>query len=249
MAGQLGWQQTKISKIENGRQWPSADDIRAWAGVCGEPDQVSELTNLLATARSRHRHWRHRVRGGQAAIQSGWESLVQQARSVRWFEVTLIPGLLQTPGYARALVEENIREYGFPADQAESDVASRMRGRDVLYDGSREFRFVLSEAALRIRVAPEDVMAGQLVRLLDMAELPGVTLGVIPFAAQVTVTPVHGFVILDDEVIYETYASGVTVYEEEAAIYPGVFDRLAAEAVTGQDAAVIVREAIAALRK
>jgi hypothetical protein len=119
----------------------------------------------------------------------------------------------------------------------------------VLYEGSREFRFVLSEAALRIRVAPEDVMAGQLVRLMDMADLPGVTLGVIPFAAYVAVTPVHGFVILDDEVIYETYASGVTVYAEEAAVYPGVFDRLAAEAVTGEDAAAIVRHAIAALRK
>jgi transcriptional regulator with XRE-family HTH domain len=249
MAAQLGWQQAKISKIENGRQWPSADDIRAWAAVCGAPGQASELTDLLATARSRHRQWRHRIRGGQAAIQSSWESSVRQARSVRWFEVTLIPGLLQTPGYTRAIVEENIREYGFPADQAEADVAARMHGRDVLYEDGREFRFVLSEAALRIRVAPEDVMAGQLVRLMDMAELPGVTLGIIPFATQVAVTPVHGFVILDDEVIYETYASGVNVYAEEAAVYPGVFDRLAAEAVTGDDAAVLVRDAIAALRK
>jgi hypothetical protein len=248
MAADLGWDRTKISKIENGRQWPSPEDITAWTAACGTPGQASELIDMLAMAQTRHRQWRHRTRAGQAEIQTDWDRLVRQAMTIRWFEVTMIPGLLQTPGYARALVAENIREYGFPADQTDADVTARMRRRDVLYEPDRKFSFVLSEAALRIRVAPPDVMIGQLDRLRDMAELPSVTLAVIPFATQVAVTPLHGFVIVDDEVSYETYAAEVTVRAEEAAIYPGVFERLAAEAVTGHEAAEVIGQAIKSLR-
>lgn len=203
---------------------------------------------MLSTARAQHRQWRHRARGSQAKIQADWDQLVRQAKLIRWFEVTVIPGLLQTPGYARSLVEENIREYGFPEDQADADVAARIKRQDVLYESGRDFRFVIYEAALRTRIGPSDVMAGQLDRMLNLAGLPQISLAVIPFAARLATTPLHGFALLDESVIYETYAAEVTVRAEEAAVYGPVFDRLAAEAVNGEEARQLITAAAAALR-
>jgi transcriptional regulator with XRE-family HTH domain len=248
LAGRLSWDRTKISKIENGRQWPSSDDIRAWTAACDVPGQASELLDMLTSARAQHRQWRHRARGGQAKIQADWDQLVRQAKLIRWFEVTVIPGLLQTPGYARCFVEENIREYGFPEAQADADVAARIRRQDALYEQDREFRFVIYEAALRTRIGPLDVMAEQLDRMLNLSGLSRISLAVIPFEAQQTITPLHGFALLDDSVIYETYAAEVTVDAEEAAVYGPVFDRLAAEAVTGDEARRLIADAAAALR-
>lgn len=199
---------------------------------------------MLASARAQHRQWRHRARSGQAKIQTDWDLLVRRAKLIRWFEVAIIPGLLQTPGYARCFVEENIREYGFPEDQADADVAARMRRQDVLYEQGREFRFVIYEAALLTRIGPQDVMAAQLDRMLNLAGLPQISLAVIPFAARLAITPLHGFALLDDSVIYETYAAEVTVRAEEAAVYGPVFDRLAGEAVTGEEARRLIRRAL-----
>lgn len=203
---------------------------------------------MLATARAKHRQWRHRARRGQAAIQADWDRLVRQAKTIRWFEVTMIPGLLQTPAYARCLVEENIREYGFSDAEADAAVTARVRRQNAIYEPGREFRFVISEAALHTRIAPPDVLAAQLDRLLTFAELPGVTLSVIPFTAEITITPLHGFVIIDDTVIYETYASEVAVEGAEAGEFAPAFDKLAAEAVTGDEAAEVIRRAITGLR-
>lgn len=203
---------------------------------------------MLASARAQHRQWRHRARGGQATIQTDWDQLVRQAKLIRWFEVTVIPGLLQTPGYARSLVEENIREYGFPDDQADADVAARIKRQDVLYESGRDFRFVIYEAALRTRIGPPDVMAGQLDRMLNLSGLPQISLAVIPFAARLAITPLHGFALLDESAIYETYAAEVTVRAEEAAVYGPVFDRLAAEAVNGEEARRLITAAASSLR-
>src|SRR5580704_11393673 len=84
LAAAAGWPEktgrTKVSKIENGRQAPSADDIRAWAQACGHPEQVPDLLDALADAQTVHTRWRRRLRGGQAALQEDMDRRTQAAK-------------------------------------------------------------------------------------------------------------------------------------------------------------------------
>src|SRR5262245_39430969 len=73
LAERLGWQQSKVSRIENGRQMPSNEDVRAWAHGCGTEDSVSaELLSLLRGIVTERAEWRRRMRQGQASVQADY---------------------------------------------------------------------------------------------------------------------------------------------------------------------------------
>jgi transcriptional regulator with XRE-family HTH domain len=248
LAEHLGWPRPKISKLENGRQMPTVADITAWATACGDPGAAAELLDMLNTAQSLHRQYRHQLRRGHAAIQEDFDRLVRQVKRVRNFEVLVIPGLLQTADYARYRMLEMVRIHGFAEDGVEAAVAARMRRQDTLYDSGRQFEFVITEAALRVRLCPPQVMAGQLDRLLGLSGLANVTLGIIPLDADMPVTPLVGFMLLDDVTYVETPASDIYLRGEEASAYERIADGLLDEAVTGDDARRLITAAAARLR-
>lgn len=239
MARQLGWPRSKISKIENGRQMPAPSDIRAWASECGHPDVVNELLDLLAEVQETHRQWRRELRKGHAAIQTDVDQRTRQAARIRNAEIALVPGLLQTGAYARSLSTEIAGVYGIGEEGVEASVAARMQRQEILYDNAKKFEFVMTEAALRVMPCPPQVMLGQLDRLLGLG-LDNVTLGIVPMGVQLSMTPVHGFLILDDVTIIETYSSETEIQGDEAAAYGRIFDRLMAEAVTGENARQLI---------
>jgi transcriptional regulator with XRE-family HTH domain len=236
LARHLGWTRSKVPKIENGRQMPTADDIRAWAEACGRPGDAGELLDLLAQAQAIHRQYRHALRRGHAALQVDLDQLVRQAKRVRNVEILVIPGLLQTVDYARCRMLEAVNVYGASEDGVEAALAARMRRQEVLYDSSRQFEFAITEAALRIQLCPRPVMLGQIDRLANLSRLPNITFGIIPFGTELPVTPIHGFLLLDDMAYIETHASEILLTGEEGAAYPPIADRLMAEAVTGDKA-------------
>ncbi len=248
LAAALGWARSKVSKLENGRQMPKASDLTAWAQACGQPGAAAELLDMLAEAESVHRQYRHRLRVGHAAIQAELDQLVRAAKRIRCFEVTVIPGLLQTPGYARARMLEAVRVHGFAEDQVEAAVAARMRRQDVLYEPGRQFEFVITEAALRILLCPPGEMLGQLDRLLTVEGLGHVSLGVIPFGTVLPVAPMHGFMLLDDVAYAESHSADREMTGPEAETYRVIGDGLAAEAVTGEAARALISDAAATLR-
>jgi transcriptional regulator with XRE-family HTH domain len=247
LAAMLGWPRSKVPKIENGRQMPTEADIRAWAEACGQPDAIPELLDLLSDAQAVHRQWRHQLRSGHAALQAEFDAIVRQAKRVRNFEVTFIPGLLQTPDYARYRILEAVRTQGTRAEGVDAAVAERMRRQEVLYDASKTFEFVITEAAFRLLPCPPQVMLGQLDRLLD--RLPGnVTLGIIPMGVQLDLAPVNSFLMLDDTAIVEGHGGEDVLGEDESADYARIFDMLLAESVTGDEARRLIADAAASLR-
>lgn len=244
LASRLGWARSKIPKLENGRQMPSEADITAWAGACDRPDAAHQLLVLLDEAQAMHRQFRHQMRRGRhAAVQGDLDSLVRQARRIRNVEVVLIPGLLQTPDYARYRLREAMRASGEDDSQLEAVIAARMRRQDVLYEGGREFEFIIAETALLVRTCPAQVMLGQLDRLSIVSGLSGVTLGIIPLDSELTVTPTMGFMIADDVAYAETPTSDDLLFGEEAAAYTRIADGLAAQAVTGDAARELITTA------
>lgn len=248
MAEQLGWQRTKISKLENGRQMPTPDDIVAWAQICGRRDAAPELLGMLSEAETLHRQYRHLRRRGHAAIQQEFDRAVRQGKRIRNFEVSFIPGLLQTAAYARCRVLEAVRVYGFDPDGVEAAVAERMRRQEVLYETGRQFEFIMTEAALRLLVCPPGVMLGQLDRLASISGLPSITLGIIPLDTELSVAPVNGFLTVDDVTYIETHGGLDDLRGQESADYDGIADGLLAESVTGDEAQRLLAAAATRLR-
>jgi transcriptional regulator with XRE-family HTH domain len=245
MAADLGWDRTKISKIENGRQTPSVDDITAWATATGRPDEAAELIELLHDVEAVHTRWRRRLRGGLAEVQEDIDRRTQSAKRIRNAELVLIPGLLQTAGYARAIVTQVSAIYGI--NDIDAAVAARMSRQGVLYDQGKVFEFAICEAALRMLPCPPAVMLGQLDRLMSM-DLPNVTLGIIPMGRELAVMPFNGFLLLDDQLAVETWSGKDEERGDEAVVHERIFDGLMAEAVTGEDARRLIAAAAEALR-
>lgn len=248
LAAQLDWPRSKVPKLENGRQMPTEADISAWARACGQPEATADLLELLGAAQSVHRQYRHRLRSGHASIQDDLAAIVKLARRIRNIEVTVIPGLLQTPGYARYRALEAVRVHGFAEDGVEAAVAARMRRQEILYETEREFEFIITEAAMRIRLCPPQVMLGQLDRLLSLSGLANISLRIIPFDVVLPVAPMLGFMMLDDMAYVETHTSEDLLAGPEAVLYGRIADDLAAEAVTGDAAQRLLTAAAETLR-
>src|SRR6266567_3162085 len=111
------------------------------------------------------------MRAGMKHFQDSWRPLYEQTLLFRVYETTFIPGLLNTAGYAAAILKFWAGLMSLPGD-IETAVAARMDRQNVLYSAERRFVFVIEEQALRTRVGDTEVMAGQLDRLLALMSLP-----------------------------------------------------------------------------
>ena len=243
LARRLGWPASKVSKLQNGQQMPTVADITAWAAGCGQPEAAAPLLDLLAQAEAVHWQWRHRLRRGHAALQQDLDQEIRQARRVRVVEVAVIPGLLQTPEYARHVLAMSARLNQTSLDEVEPAVAARIRRQEALYDPARLFEFVMTESVLRRRVGSPHVMAAQLDRLIALSGLANITLGVIPDDAELSIIPGECFMIIDGKAVLETWTAEDRLGTEESAVYARVADALLADAETGEAARRLINAA------
>ncbi|MEV6424137.1 helix-turn-helix transcriptional regulator [Streptomyces sp. NPDC051662] len=245
LAESLSWPPSKVSKLENGRQTPTDDDLRDWTRVTDSEGETEALLASLHTLEIQHSEWQRQLKTGLKPHQQEIANLDAQTRLFRGFESTFIPGLLQTAEYARARFAQSITVFKVRNDINEA-VAARMQRQQVLYRQDKRFHFVLTEAALRYRLCPPEVMLGQLDRLVSLASLPNVKLGVIGFETAYVVAPAHGFWLLDnDRVMVETFSAELNLAQpQELALYSGIFDSLAAVASYGRSARTIINRVV-----
>ncbi|MEU8749731.1 helix-turn-helix transcriptional regulator [Streptomyces chartreusis] len=248
-AERLGWQRSKVSRLENGKQTPSRDDLTAWAEAAGRADVVAELTGRLAGLETRYRSLRKQYSNGHRARQEQGLVETEQTTELRAVEVIRIPGLFQTPEYARAVFTANAAFRDVPVTDIEDAVRARMRRQQALYEPERSFRVLLWEGALYALNAPRPVMAAQLDRLRSMVGMDTVQLGIIPFAAELRRSPSHGFWIYDRRlVIVETLSTEMWLDDEESiTLYERAWDWLADSAVYDATAHRLIGRASAAL--
>jgi transcriptional regulator with XRE-family HTH domain len=250
LAGRLGWPASKVSKIETGKQAPSAEDLRAWAEALGAADTLPELTGRLRTLETHYAAWRRQLAAGVRARQEAWHATESAAAGIRNFESAVIPGLLQTPEYARHMFLRTTALHR-TAQDIEAGVNARMQRQQALYTPGRSFHFLLWEPALHMLLCPRDVMAGQLDRLLGTFGMSTVELGIVPLSADLTVVPTHGFWLFDERlVMVETIGAELRLTDPaELSLYRTVWDELAQVAVSGHEAHRLIGRAHAALGK
>ncbi|MET8803596.1 helix-turn-helix transcriptional regulator [Streptomyces sp. NPDC004546] len=250
LAALLGWQTSKVSRMQNGKQTPTRDDLSAWAHALERPDVEAELHGLLAglDMKQRNRSWRKQLAGGLQGRQEIAVRLTENTRQIRGLEVSRIPGLFQTPQYARAVFDSLAEFRGIPAT-TDAAVEKRMRRQEALYDPEKTFRFILCEAALYHRPCPVDVMAEQLDRLYNLVGQKRVELGIIPFGAQLRRTVPHAFWIYDRRlVIVETISEELWLTgDEDLQLYERAWDWLAESAEYGPPARRLIGRARASL--
>lgn len=245
LAESLSWPASKVSKLENGRQTPTDDDIRAWTRGTGGGDETEALLASLHTLEVQYGEWRRVLRGGLGHGQDKRAEQDQDTRLLRAFEATIVPGLLQTPEYARARFAEAVRRLRLP-DDVDDAVRGRLQRQEILYRPDKRFHFVLTEAALRFRLCPPAAMLGQLDRLVSLSQLPNVRLGIIGFATPYVTSPRHGFWLYDDDrVLVETYSAELDLRQpQEIELYRDAFDQLASVASYGRAARAIINRVI-----
>jgi transcriptional regulator with XRE-family HTH domain len=224
LAELLSWSQPKVSKIETGRQSPTAAEITTWTRACGHTQAATELIDKLNDLESMWVEWKDQLHRGLGGIQSRMAVEEEHVQLFRAYEPMIVPGLLQTPGYARAVLEAANRKNGVSCDIEEA-VEQRMRRQEVLYRRGKRFRFLVSEAAVRHRRGDRETMAAQIDRLVTASTLSTVSLGIIPFDASPPYLPLHGFWIHDDDsVVVETISAELTLtHQSEVEQYAHVF--------------------------
>lgn len=237
-----------MSRLENGRQTPSEADLRAWADAVGRTDLAGELVARRNGLETQYRSWRRQRSAGHRARQE--VAIVETAatKMIRGVETARIPGLLQTPEYARTMLSSAAAFQGVSKD-IEDAVRARIRRQAALYEPGKTFRFLVWEAALYMLVCPPQVMAQQLDRLGSLIGLDTVELGIIPLGAQLGRTPAHGSWIYDRRlVIVETINAEMWLDDQDSVtLYERAWEWLADSAAYDTTARRLISRAQAAL--
>ncbi len=146
----------------------------------------------------------------------------------------MIPALLQTGEYARLALA-----VGRDVDEGDAAKAAavRVEAQAVLFEDSRRFAFVLTEGAVRTWPGSPKLMVAQLDRLAQVATLPHVRLGVVPWSVQAPAFPLHGFTIYDGSVsVVESLTGDLTLTgPDELATHLEIFEAFAGVAVYGDE--------------
>ncbi|MEV6306096.1 helix-turn-helix transcriptional regulator [Actinoplanes sp. NPDC051861] len=248
LAALAGWDNSKVSKIEYGKQAPSESDIRAWCLACGVPEQCEDLVVVARDIESSYVEWRRRLRTGTRARQEKSQTLEADTQFMRWFEPVLVPGLLHTAEYAAAVLRRVTEFYEVPND-VDAGVSARMERQQVLYRRGHSFHFVIAQQALRTAVGNIDVMAGQLDRLMSVMSMGRVRLGIIPDSAPYVV-PSNQFIMFDDRLVHvEAVSAELTITQpREIALYARAFSALAGQAAYGDKARGLILDELRRLQ-
>lgn len=248
LAVAIGCHYTKVSRIENGGQAPSEENIKAWCRACRAEDQLPDLIATARSIESMYVEWRRQTRVGMKRLMLSSVPRYERTKLFRIYEHNIIPGLFQTAEYSAAMLSYFIDFLDTPND-LDAAVEARMERQRIVYSGDRRFVMVLEEHAIRTRVGNLDTMSGQLDRLLGIMSLHRVSLGIIPAATPHKVFTSVGFWIYDDAMVrVETPTASLEVTQpREIRLYATMFEQLQQSAVYGAEARALVTRAMADL--
>jgi transcriptional regulator with XRE-family HTH domain len=237
---------SKVSRMETGQRGATLRDVR---DLC----RIYEVTDA-----SQVEHMMQLVREGKQ--QAWWQSydldvyatyvgLEQAAATLSYYQSTIVPGLLQTAEYARAMHGGSMPAE-FSSERANELVEVRIRRQQVLTrDPALQLLAVLDEAVLHREVGGPAVMAAQLRHLITTANLPNVTLQVIPYSAGAHPAMENMFNIIEfgDVAPRVVYVEGLMGWlfierEHDVARYAEVFKYLCDLALDPQETIELIAE-------
>ncbi|MER7989371.1 DUF5753 domain-containing protein [Streptomyces noursei] len=195
--------------------------------------------------------WREQMRDGLKPLQERSVPLYRDTTLFRVYSSTLVPGLLQTEGYATALLNSigDFRE--LPIKDPAEAAAARVRRSRIIHEPGHRCVPLVEESVLYHQVCGAKAMAEQLDHLLAVEALPPVTFGVIPKSTPDRLhLPMETFHVFDDGLVSVELLSGRLrlTQPHEVTLYVKAFEKLRGMAVYGAEARALVEKAAEALR-
>ncbi|WP_411079979.1 helix-turn-helix domain-containing protein [Streptomyces sp. cmx-18-6] len=231
---------SKLSRIETGKISPSADDVDRVLTAIGVSESVkAEYLDAARAAATEATAWRLIQRAGLHKAQRRLRELEARMNLLRLFQPALVPGLLQTPEYMKAILS---RYDDLSEETVRRTAGARIDRQEVLYDETKTFQFVITEPVLRWLIVPPTVMVGQLDRLVSASRLPNVDIRVVPLGGRKHDIANHAFVIRDDRAVtVETvHAEMVVTDPRDVSLYVSKFEGFSETAVSGDDMRALI---------
>lgn len=248
LASLLGWSQPKVSRLETGRQKPTGEDVKVWAQACGRHEAVEPISDRLRALESMYVEWQIQERSGMQGPQAEVHARDTGSSIRRVYECTIIPGILQTEPYARAVLTRYATFRGVSSG-IEDAVTKRLQRQQSLYDKRKNFHFIISESTLLARYLEPDEMLDQLDRLVSVSSLSNISLGIVPVSQKISFDPGHGFWIHDDRLVTVEILSAELrlTLPAEVEQYIRAFELCSRAARHGRDARTLLLRAIDSL--
>ncbi|MGH3169030.1 MAG: helix-turn-helix domain-containing protein [Trebonia sp.] len=249
VAGSLQWPGSKVSRIENRQVGVSPKDLRKLLDLYQVQDPTYRDELLELGRRATERGWWQSYSGLLPSL-GNLIGLEAEAATIRTYEPELIPGLLQTADYARAVIRA-----GSPGDttgQVDRRVEIRLERQEVLTrtdPAPPKISIVLNEGVLARRVGNPEVMRAQLEHLMRERDRANIVIQVLPFSTGEHPAMVGPFTMLtfldpaDPGVVNVENVLGALAMEqpEEIRAYEEVWSALQARAVSPDDSRAIIK--------
>lgn len=252
VAEKLDWQASRISRIETRQLGITPSDLRKLLDLYGVEEEAYRSRLAELARRAGQRGWwqqaypRHII----SAVYGDVIAVEQEAAAIRSYQPEVVPGLLQTPGYARAVIRAGHK--GDLGAEIDSRVEVRLERQHVLTRADPpppRLHVVLNEAVLRRRVGGPDVMRGQIEHLLAEPERANVTIQVLPFESGAHPAMAGPFVLMtfldpgDLGVVHLENATGGLFLEtpEELRTYEEFWDDIQSRSYSRDDTQAFLR--------
>ncbi|MFC3985296.1 helix-turn-helix domain-containing protein [Streptosporangium jomthongense] len=249
VAERIGSTDTTLWRYETGLTRPKPSDVSVLTDVYGVTGEAR--ASLIQMAReARQRGWWHRHR---QALKPGFDSYIgleAEASVVRTYEPLVVPGLMQTEPYARAVIEATAMTQA--PSEVDEKVSVRISRQQLLHGPGDPIQLValLDEAVLRRQIGGRAVMREQLEHLVGLGRLPNVEIRVIPFSSGAHAAMDGKFCLLsfpepeDPDLVYlEQATSGLMPEDpEEVRRYTLMFGSLSALALGAEASATFIAQ-------
>ncbi|WNV89807.1 helix-turn-helix transcriptional regulator [Umezawaea sp. Da 62-37] len=208
----LDWSPSRVSHVEHGSRGTSEADLAYYLGMCGaDPHTTARIMDLHKQIDNEYLIHNH-----EPGLPDELRTLIRheaQATQITYYQSMILPGILQTPDYARSIISTAV---GVPRDGIESRLRARMERQSILH--LREapgWVFYLHEAALRTMVDSGATMEDQMMHLVLMSNWRKISIRVIPRSAPGATWLRGQFMIMD----YARYRSVVYVEQEISSLF------------------------------
>ena len=250
----LGWSESKLSRIETAHTGITEADLdrllTAYDVRAEDRDRLRDLAR-----RGRVRAWWTPYRSSVPDPYDEYVALEAEAIAICEWEAQIVPGLLQTDEYARAVIEvgADIGDTG----TIQRRLALRMARQAVLTrDPPPSLQLIVDEAVLYREVGGRDVLCRQLTRVLDASHRPGLELLVLPFSAGAHAGQTESFMVLEFEegtrspVVHSEGLTGglFRVTPDEVEVYQDALDDLRERALSPEESRTVIAEREESLR-
>jgi transcriptional regulator with XRE-family HTH domain len=236
LAEKVAYSSSLVAHVETGTRAPSADFASRADGALGTDGLLARLQPFVRSE-------------AYPAWFRDWVEIEREATSLRWFEPLLIPGLLQTEGYAQAVLRAAHPASG--QEEVERLVSARLDRQAILGQNEPPLLWVIIDESVFSRpVGGSQVMREQIAHLAEMAQRPKVMLQVLPVSAGAHPGLDGHFVIAsfdgsaDVAYLNNALAGQVVERPEQVARVALLYDMLKAEALAPRDSIELMRKAM-----